>query len=529
MFTLAILIGIYSYSIFSLGILGLLYKNLIISFTLFFIFLIFYFFRKKISNINLKELKIPGIFLVILAAQAVINLIGALGPELSFDSLWYHLTLPKIFLENHRIFHIPGGLFYYSDMPKLTEMIYISSLSIFNEIFAKVIHYFFGLLTLIAIYKISKKFLNPKFSILACVIFYGNLIVGWQSTTAYIDFVRAFFELMAIWGLINWSTSTTKSSKKGWFIESAVMLGLAISSKLMSLATIPIFLLLILYLKGFKGKNVKDAFVYLCISIYVAIPWFLFSYLNTGNPIYPIFSSYVKSGFDISFLNPLIILRTFWTLFTNASDPISPVYIIFLPLILFFYKKLNIHMKIFLIYFLLSSLFWYFFIPAKESRYLLQNFAVLSVVVAYIVQNFFKDKFLRNLSLAIIIFTAVISILYRGVANSKYLPVIFGAESKSHFLTDNLNFNFGDFYDTDGYFKKHIGSNDKVLLYGFHNLYYVNFPFIDSSYVKKGDVFNYIAVQNEELPARFSFWKLIYSNPKTHVMLYSFGGQKWMY
>ena len=76
---------------------------------------------------------------------------------------------------------------------------------------------------------------------------------------------------------------------------------------------------------------------------------------------------------------------------------------------------------------------------------------------------------------------------------------------------------------------KKIRSEDMVLLYGFHNLYYINFPFIDSSYVKKGDVFNYIAVQGNNLPKRFKIWSLIYYNDKTNVKLYSAGGLKWTY
>ena len=34
---------------------------------------------------------------VILIGQILVNLIGALGPELGFDALWYHLTEAKLF------------------------------------------------------------------------------------------------------------------------------------------------------------------------------------------------------------------------------------------------------------------------------------------------------------------------------------------------------------------------------------------------------------------------------------------------
>jgi hypothetical protein len=115
------------------------------------------------------------------------------------------------------------------------------------------------------------------------------------------------------------------------------------------------------------------------------------------------------------------------------------------------------------------------------------------------------------------------------LANSKYIPVILGKETKSQFLTKNLNFSFGDFYDIDGYFQKNIKPSDKVLLYGFHNLYYVNFPFVDSSFVKMGDKFNYIAVQNSIIPIRFSDWKQIYYNKITKVGLYSKERKIWVY
>lgn len=535
MFSIAILIGIYSYSIFSLGLLGLLYKELILFFTLFFFAVVFYAYRNKISTIRLKEImrlldeKIPRIFLLLLLIQILVNLAGALGPELSFDALWYHLTLPKIYLENQKIIHIPGGLLYYSDMPKLTEMIYVSSLSLFNEISAKIVHFSFGILTLIAIYKLARKFLDQKFSALASVIFYANLVVGWQSTTAYVDLARTFFEIMALWGFINYMRSPNSSATRGWFIESAVMLGLAISTKLLSIGSLFIFLFLIIFINRKIDKEVISKLIlYSCISLYVVLSWFLFSFLNTGNPIYPVFSSYYKVGFDATIFNPLIFLKDQWNLFTHSADSISPIYIIFLPLVLIYFRKFNPQIKIMAIYFLLSLIIWYF-TPQKGARFILPYLPALSIVVSYTIAQISKDSFFKNLSIIIIIFVSVLSIVYRGLANSKYLPVLFGKQTKDEFLTNHLNFNYGDFYDTDGYFKTHVNRADKVLLYAFHNLYYVNFPFIDSSYVKSGDRFNYIAVQNSKLPDRFKFWKLVYSNSKTHVKLYSLGGQEWIY
>jgi len=60
--------------------------------------------------------------MILIVLQAFVNIIGVFGPELAFDALWYHLTLPKLYLVHHSIFFIPGGLLYYSGMPKIAEM-----------------------------------------------------------------------------------------------------------------------------------------------------------------------------------------------------------------------------------------------------------------------------------------------------------------------------------------------------------------------------------------------------------------------
>jgi hypothetical protein len=153
---------------------------------------------------------------------------------------------------------------------------------------------------------------------------------------------------------------------------------------------------------------------------------------------------------------------------------------------------------------------------------------IVSILAAYVISQL-RQKYLKVFLIIVIIFVGLISIGYRSEANAKFIPVIIGRESKAQFLTKYLNFSYGDFYDTDGYFQKHIKTSDRVLLIGFHNLYYVNFPFVDSSWVKKGDGFNYIAVQNTFLPKRFSDWHKIYYNSLTKVALYAKDGKKCAY
>jgi len=559
MFSLAILIVIYSYLIFAVGLLGILYKPIIILITTIYILITVYYYRKQIkmnllrcfetfkeiqkSPVNsIKRNLLLIILLSMLLSQGIVNLIGAFGPELVFDALWYHLAIPKLYLENHSLFYVPGGLLYYSLMPKLTEMLYVGALALNGETLAKLIHFSFGLLSLIALYKLSRIFFIPKISLIAVVVFYSNLVVGWQSTTAYVDLARTFFEIMALWGFVNW----WKKGEKKWLVESAVMLGLAVSTKLLALGSLIIFTVLLVYTLFFKnpprrshgfadaqpatvrGAAIIKLFVYWVICLLIPLPWFVFSFVNTGNPIYPFFTEIYKVGFDMELLNPIRFVRDVWGMFIKLSDPISPMYIIFLPLIVILFKKFKPDIKLIAIYSFLAIVVWYVTPRTGGGRFILPYLTIFSVLIAAIVEKT-KDKIFRLILINVIIIVSFISIIYRGVANAKYIPAIFSLQSKSDFLEKHLNFSFGDFYDIDGYFKNNIKQEDTVLLYGFHNLYYVDFPFIDSSWVKKGDTFNFIASQNISLPKRFNDWDLVYQNPKTYVKLFSKGGIKWAY
>ncbi|MGH7202889.1 MAG: ArnT family glycosyltransferase [Candidatus Levyibacteriota bacterium] len=535
MFSLAIAIGMYSYLLFFFGLLGLLTKENVTLVTVGWLAILLFVERKNLTfsfkqarnaKLSLKAIfknKLFSLLAVLIVLQGAVNLIGALGPELAFDALWYHLTLPKLYLLQHSIYHIPGGLLYYSDMPKFAELLYIGALSLGNEITVKIVHFLFGILVSVVVYKLSRKFFSPKISFIATIVFYSNLVIAWESTTAYIDLIRTFFETLSLWSFINWY----QTEKKKWLLVSSVMMGFAIMTKLLALGTFAILLFGIIWFSLQKKKQISqmvyDLILYLVIVLIIPLPWFIFSYIHTGNPVYPFFTTtYEVTPEAWSFVG---FFRDIWTLFTHASDPISPLYLIFLPLLFVTFSKFKKEIKYLIIFSGIAIIVWYFTPRTGGGRFIVPYLPAFSIVVAAIVEQITVNKkrfgeLLPKLLFSLIIFVSLISLLYRGAANAKYVPVVFGMEKKQTFLTNHLNFAFGDFYDADNYFAKHITQNDRVLTFGFHNLYYLDFPFVDSSWVQRGDKFNYIAVQNSRLPARFKNWQLIYKNDKTLVQLF---------
>lgn len=524
MFELAIAIGIYSYLILVLGLLGKLYyfPVAIVSVIFWGVFIIVK-SRKgiKVEWGSLKKIftdKFILLLLIILFLQGIFNLIGALGPELSFDALWYHLTLAKLYVAEHRVFHLPGGLLYYSAMPRSGEMLYTAVLIFKDEILAKLIHWGFGILSAIALFKLLRSYLNDKFSFLGTTIFYTLLVVGWQSTTAYVDLTRTFFELLALTYCLRWL-----KEKGSWLEKSGLMMGLSLCTKHLSLESLVIFLFLIFV---FSRDRVRNSLKFLGISLGTVLPWYLLAFLNTGNPLYPLFSGWFEvhqiGDWGVFFFsrNPLLFLASLWQATFHLDNLLTPVFLILSPLILVKIWQEDRLTKITALYFLFGYIFW-FFSPPSSARYLLPFIPALILVCMKVLAS--STKRIQKIAIGAIILACLLNLGSRMIATQKFLPVVLGKQTKDEFLSQRLNFDYGDFYDVDGYFKENIKEDDLVLIYNIHNLYYVDFPFVHESWVKPGTYFTHILVKEMDLPEKFGSLELLYENKRTKVKLYRYG------
>ncbi len=507
---LGLTIGFYSYSILIIGLFGFLSFYPVLFLT--FLFALPVLYRLKFYFPRLT--KFQSLLLLIILLTALVNLVGALGPEIAFDALWYHLTIPRVFLMNESVFFIEGGLFYYSLMPKLTEMLYTAALLLSGEITAKLIHFSFGLLTCAALYKLAREFVSKNWAILAVIVFYSNLVVAWLSITSYVDLSRAFFETLALLFMVR---SQRKESVRDLY-SSAVFVGFAICSKLISVLSLPIYaILLIKYDK-------KQLFTFLTLATITALPWFLVSLFYTGNPIYPLFSIHSPKLLHIENFELVSIFKNLLQIFLFAPDPLSPIYLIIAPfgIALLKVKKFRLVItyclgSILLWYIATFSGLWHATDQAGSARFMTAYLPALSVLVVGAI-SLTKSKYIQRISIGVIIVISLITICYRGIANARFLPVILGAESREEFLLENLNFDFGDFYDENKNIQNIVGDK-KVLIQGIHNLYYVDFNFTLSDWKDSHEALYLLIREDPALPSNEKA-NFIYSNQKTNVKLY---------
>lgn len=513
LFILAILIGSYSYSLFFLGLLGLLNNFYItgLSFILLILTLYSLFKNKESLNSIGIQAKKNHFYFFILILFCLVNLLGVIGPELSFDALWYHLTLPKMYLHQGSIEFIEGGLLYYSLMPKLVDLLYIPALLFTSETGAKFLHFLFGILTTIVTYKIANLYLSKKLSYLTALIFYSNLVVGWMSITAYIDLGRAFFASLGIYLFLIYF----KLKEVKYLYFSAIIVGLEISTKLIGFSTlISLSAILVMLFNHYDlMARIRKSLMFALIAMLLASPWMIFSYLNSGSIFYPFFTGVYPAGLNISDLNPLLIFINSLSLFIFSADPISPIYLISLPLLVNLRKKITKDMWILIVIFLVNLLIWNF-IPQKNARFMLPYLPIFSVISIWAISR--SQKQLRNIAYVFIFLILFVNLAYRTAANTKYVPYILGRESKEDFLEKNLNFNFGDYIDIENKVSSVVG-DEKVLVMGIHNLYYIDFNFVHESW-KKNIEYKYILTKSP-LTGKNGY-NLIYEEPKTDTYLY---------
>jgi len=333
----------------------------------------------------------------------------------------------------------------------------------------------------------------------------------WLSITAYSDLSRAFFEVGALYFFLRY----WKESSKKMLFFSSVFLGFAICTKLISIGTLIILIALIALKKRLIRRKISEVLLFTAVSVGIALPWFILSFYYTANPFYPLFSDLHLPHSPLVLLSPLVMVKTFISIFLFSPDPISPFYLSLIPPLIFNVKKIAKKHRVLLILSLLLYSMWYFTSQSGGARFLSSYLPLFTVLGILIVREF--KKRILYIFIAITLSVACFNIAYRAVANAKYVPVILGTESRQDFLMHHLNFDFGDFYDENGEISEIVG-NDKVLLINMHNLFYVDFPFTLQEWSSRD--YKYILTQKSQLPEQYKNALLIYKNDKTHVKLY---------
>lgn len=227
-------------------------------------------------------------------ACALLALVGVLAPatSLEWDSLAYHLAVPKLWLAVGQIEYVPH--IHHSNFPFIVDNLYIWGQLWGGEAGAKTFSLAFLILGMLSLFGLARRWYGGTVGWIAAVAFAGAPVVLWESGTAYIDVAHGLFAGLGIlYAADLWRSRREAADGPGsalWL--SAIMLGFAAGSKYTGLQII-VAVGLVLLIAGLARRQsgvVKSAFVLGLTALAIASPWLIKNVVLVQNPVYPFFS-----------------------------------------------------------------------------------------------------------------------------------------------------------------------------------------------------------------------------------------------
>lgn len=214
----------------------------------------------------------------IVATLALVAL-AALAPVTGWDSLAYHVTGPRRFLELGRIAPgvLHGAQFYF---PWLGEMLFLPALALGGEIGTRLIHVGFLILAVLATYRLGADRLGRRGGLLAAALALSVWSLLFLGAQPYVDAIALFYVTLGLW----YALAALERGDRAALAISAGCAGLALGVKYTCLGAVAGLGLVVL---GQCRRQPKRAALWLLVVAAVMAPWYLKNWAFTGNPTYP--------------------------------------------------------------------------------------------------------------------------------------------------------------------------------------------------------------------------------------------------
>ncbi len=344
----------------------------------------------------------------------LLHLLGVFVPETGFDAVWYHLPIVAEFAKLHRVVYLPD--FYQSLNPLWSDLIFLHGYQLAGEIGAKFVAYMFGVSFLFVSYQLAREVMNRQWTLISVLIISTFQVVAWQSSSFYVDIAKAFWEIAAVWLLVRVLDHCGGISEKIW---SALFFGASLATKLFSLFLLPVFAINIFF----------------PLSLFVALPFYVFAFQHTGNPFYSFDLHTAKLG-EIGGATSLgqylwqrtLFLPTSLTELTLFSrDYTSLLFLVFAPIFVMNWRKMiSSRPLLFLLFFAAAQWIIWWYIPPLSTRYALSGFAVLAILYVFTMKNYIDQ---RPRSRSYMYITITLSLLFA------LLPRFFVAQRQLRYLS----------------------------------------------------------------------------------------------
>jgi hypothetical protein len=221
-----------------------------------------------------------------LVVIGLLALIAVLAPSIStdWDTIAYHLAVPKLWIEHGRIDYVQG--IHHSNFPSTMEMLFLWGFKWGGQSGAKAFSlmvYVFGCLSL---FGLARRWYGRRAGWWAAIGFAAIPVVAWESGTGYIDVAHGLYAAL---GTL-YAAECFKQKDHKLLVLAGVCLGFALGTKytgLQMLFAVSVGLASLLE-DGFV-QAIRTKLTVVLVALVIACPWYIKTFALTGNPVYPFF------------------------------------------------------------------------------------------------------------------------------------------------------------------------------------------------------------------------------------------------
>lgn len=213
-------------------------------------------------------------------------------PPMARDELTHHLALPALFARAGRI--VPIAFADQAHYPMLITLLYTPLVARGWESSTKLLHLGFGAAAAALLFLHLRRRTSETIALFAAVLLLTTPTVAVLGASAYVDLGLLFFAAVAIVALLRWS----ESGQTHLLLLAALATGLAATVKYNGFLLLPLLGASVVLLPGERRAPALLGWgaVFAAVSVLPLLPWLAKNLWETGNPVYPLFNSWLGSG-----------------------------------------------------------------------------------------------------------------------------------------------------------------------------------------------------------------------------------------
>lgn len=214
------------------------------------------------------------------------GLLTALSPELVWDAHSYHLDVAKRWVEAGGMIYVP--YIFYSNWPLGMSAVYALEMALARgSTLPQLTEFMFIVLTLLLVWSYTRRKFGSHEALLSIVIIASTPVLAWLMGSAITDLAVAYFFVA---GAIAVLIFVDEPSPR-WLVVAGIMAGGALETKLTGILGFVALWGMVIWVHvseaSLRRKLLANIAIFSLVSLAIVFPWYLKSFLQTGDPVFP--------------------------------------------------------------------------------------------------------------------------------------------------------------------------------------------------------------------------------------------------